>query len=152
MYQLCLGGETFASVVDRIVDRACAAAPTLDREACRRLVELVFRARVRKTEACGRHPECRPDGSLWGTQGAGDGEVCVWEDFDPRGLPAMFGAAAADLVAPLPGRRRETEQLLAAAFRSVFARLVYCNPRCGSAAVCHAEPVFPFPSLRRGRR
>ena len=150
MYQLFLGDETFMSVIDRISEAACAVAPGLDDTACRELVELIFRARVRQTEACGHHPDCRPDAPLRdGDQGA-TGDTAQWLDADPQGLPAMFGVAAADLIRPAPAGRAALERRLAAAFDRAFAVLVFHNPRCGHASVCAAEPVFPLrPQLLR---
>jgi len=148
MYQLCLGTRTFASVLDRIVARCCALAPGLDAEACRRLVELVFASRVRKTEACGAHPECRPAAPVWDGAVAFAGETCGWTDLDPEAVPQMFGAAAAALV---DGPRRgcpHLEGLLADAMRDQLAQLLFHNPRCGAAAVCHASPLFPLSPRR----
>jgi hypothetical protein len=153
MYQLCVGDESLASVIERIVDGACAVAPRLDRDACRDLVELIFRSRVRKTVACGRHPECVPLGSLWGDAEPASGEMCGWQDLDPRALPAMFATAAAD-VAELPEiGRHEVEERLAGVFRAVLAGLVFHNPNCGRAAVCDAEPLFSLstPTKAGGR-
>lgn len=145
MYQLFLGDQTFASVIDRITAAACAAVPGLDDAACRELVELIFRARVRKTAACGHHPACRPDGPLGErTDAAASGETAQWLDGDPRVLPAMFGVAAADLVRPAPAGRAALERKLAQAFDREFRGLVFRNPRCGHADVCGAEPVFPL--------
>lgn len=150
MYQLCLGDETFSSVLDRIAARACAVAPGLDPEPCRNLIDLVFRARVRKTEACGRYPECVPQGSLWGERNPPAGETADWEDLDPQGLPAMFATAAADLADTPEVARRVIEERLARVFKDVLAELLFCNPNCGQAAVCRAEPVFPL-TARRAR-
>lgn len=151
MYQLCLGDETFSSLLDRIAERACAVAPGLDSEACRNLIDLVFRARVRSTEACGKYPECVPQGSVWGDRVAPVGETSDWEDLDPQGLPAMFATAAADLADTPPIGRHAVEERLARVFRGVLAELLFCNPNCGQAAVCRAEPVFPLRPLRRAR-
>ncbi len=151
MYQLFLGDQTFAGVVEAITARACAVAPTLDRAACQDLVELAFRARVRKTEACGTHPDCAPQEPLWPTAPGPAGESCEWKDLDPHGLPAMFAVAAADLAGPAPPARGALERRLAAAFASVYADLVFVNPRCGRAEVCRGEPVYPLASLRRSQ-
>jgi hypothetical protein len=150
MYQVCLGDETYASVIDRIVSRACAIDDSLQPEACRRLVELVFRARVRKTEACGTHPDCRPIGAVWeGAAAPPDGETGEWVDLDPEGVPAMFAAAAADLTDVPRSRRAVLETRLAAEMRAVIRELVFANPRCGHSRVCRSTPVFPFATLRK---
>src|SRR5262245_20379687 len=114
MYQLCIGDESFPSVIDRIVARCCAASSSIDPAACKRLLELVFRARVRQTEACGRHPECRPGAPVW-ADGAppADGQTCEWQDLDPESVPAMFAAAAADLSDVPRSRRLALEARLA---------------------------------------
>jgi hypothetical protein len=148
MYQLCLGSRSFASVVDRLVLRCCAVAPGIDPGACRQLAELVFAARVRKTEACGAHAECRPGPPVWDGALPFAGETCGWTDLDPEGVPEMFGVAAAALV---EGARRgcpHLEGVLADAMRDQLAQLLFHNPRCGHAAVCHASPVFPLPTRR----
>jgi hypothetical protein len=150
MYQLCVGDESLASVIDRIAEAACAVAPGLERESCRHLVELVFRARVRKTEACGKHPECKPRGSVWGHAAPRQGDSCGWEDLDPQGLPTMFGVAAADLAGTDDRDRRAVEERLARAFHGVLAGLLFCNPHCGSASVCRAEPVYSLGKPRSG--
>ena len=142
MYQLCLGNEALPSVIDRITDRACAAVPALDRDACRRLVSLIFCVRVRKTEACGTDLACRPDEALWRGDSAPRAVTGQWVDRDPLALPAMFAASAVDLVAPPVENRAALEVKLAAAFRAVIRPLLFCNPRCGRAAVCEAEPIF----------
>jgi hypothetical protein len=152
VYQLCLGDETFSAVLDRIAERACAVAPGLDHEACRNLVDLVFRARVRKTEACGKHPECVPVGPVWGQGTARQGETADWEDLDPQGLPAMFATAAADLARTPPMGRHAVEERLAHVFRTVLAGLLFCNPRCGRSEICGGEPVYPFQALGRRER
>ena len=150
MHQLCVGDESFAAVVDRIAESACTVAPGLEREACRNLVELVFRARVRKTDACGRHPECRPEGPVWGDGTPREGDSAGWQDLDPKGLPAMFAIAAADL-AKTPGvGRHAVEERLAGVFRAALGALLFCNPSCGVAPVCRAEPVFAFSRPRKG--
>jgi hypothetical protein len=141
MYELCLGDEGLPSVIDRITDRACRAVPDLDREACRRLVSLIFCVRVRKTEACGTDLACRPEESLWRGGSAPRAVTAQWVDRDPLALPAMFAASAADLVAPPVEDRNALELELAAAFRTVIRPLLFCNPRCGRAAVCGAEPI-----------
>lgn len=152
MYQLCLGGETFSTLLDRIAERACAVAPGLDPEACRNLIYLVFRARIRKTEACGRYPECVPESSVWGDRVARAGETCDWEDLDPQGLPRMFGAVAADLAETPAIAQQAVEEQLARVFQGALAELLFHNPSCGRAAVCRAEPVFPLRPLPLDRR
>lgn len=144
MYQLCLGDESFSSLLDRFAERACAVAPGLEHEACRNLVDLVFRARARKTDACGKHPECVPQGSVWGHRTARPGNVADWEDLDPRGLPQMFATAAADLAETPRAHRHAVEARLARVFEALMSELLFCNPNCGSAEVCRAEPIFPF--------
>jgi hypothetical protein len=131
-------------VIDRITDRACAAVPALDREACRRLVSLIFCVRVRKTEACGTDLACRPEQAVWRGGAAPRTVTAQWVDRDPLALPAMFAASAVDLVAPPVDRasRAALELKLAAAFRAVIRPLLFCNSQCGRADVCHAEPVF----------
>jgi hypothetical protein len=144
VYQLCLGDESTSSVVDRITERACAVMPELDREACRRLVSLIFCVRVRRTEACGSHLACRPEQALWRGGGAPRAVTGEWVDRDPLALPAMFAASAVDLASrPVAPRERATLELkLAAAFRAVMRPLIFCNPRCGRAEECAAEPIF----------
>jgi hypothetical protein len=138
VYQLCLGNEDVATVADRIAERACAAVPGLDRDACQRLASLIFCVRARRTEACGTDLACRPDEALWRGGGAPRGVTGQWVDPDPLALPAMFGASAVDLVAPpvSAADRSKLELKLAAAFRAVIRPLLFCNPRCGRAAVC----------------
>jgi hypothetical protein len=148
MYQLCLGRETFSDLLDRVTERACAVAPGLEPEACRNLVDLVFRARVRKTEACGRHPECVPHHALWGHRNAPAGETSDWEDLDPYGLPSMFATAAADLAGTPRTRRRVIEERLSRVFQSVLSEVLFCNPNCGKSGICHAEPLFPITRSR----
>ena len=138
MYQLCLGEETLPSVIDRIAERAHAAAPGLDRDACRRLVSLIFCVRLRKTEACGTDLACRPEQALWRGGSAPRQATGQWVDPDPLALPAMFAASAVDLVAPAVEERALLELRLAAAFRAVIRPLLFCNPRCSRAAVCQA--------------
>lgn len=144
MYQLCVGNENLPSVIDRITERACAAVPGLERDACRRLVSLIFCVRVRKTEACGTDLACRPEEALWRGGGAPREVTGQWVDRDPLALPAMFAASAADLVSPVvaAAERAAIEVKLAAAFRGVIRPLLFRNPRCGRAAVCDAAPVF----------
>jgi hypothetical protein len=138
VYELCLGNEEVASVADRISERACAAAPGLDRDACQRLVALIFCVRVRRTAACGTDLACRPDEALWRGGSAPRAVTGQWVDPDPLALPAMFAASAVDLVTPpvSPAERVRLEVKLAAAFRAVIRPLLFCNPRCGRAAVC----------------
>jgi len=144
MYQLCLGDEPLAALIDRITERACAAVPGLDRDACQRLVSLIFCVRVRRTEACGTDLACRPEQALWRGGAAPRTVTAQLVDRDPLALPAMFAASAVDLVAPPPApeRRAALELRLAAASRAVVRPLVFCNSQCGRAAVCQAEPVF----------
>lgn len=144
MYELCLGDEPVTGVIDRITARACDAAPGLDRDACRRLVALIFTVRVRRTHACGTDPACRPTATGWRGGAAPGRPTAGWLDLDPLALPAMFAASAADLVAPPPAAEERTalEVRLAAAFRAVIRSVVFANPSCGRAAVCNAEPVF----------
>jgi len=149
-YELCLGDEPLPRVIDRVVAAACAAVPALDEAACRSLVELIFRSRVRQTEACGRFPECRPARGLWSaTPRRADGaeRPAGWDDLDPHALPAMFGAAAAAHADVATESRAHLERALAAAFQAVVAPLLRENPRCGHADVCGGEPTFPL----RGR-
>ena len=152
MYQLCLGNQTLSSVLDRIAARACKAAPGLELEACRNLIDLVFRARIRQTEACGKYPECVPEGSLWGNGISPAGETCDWEDLDPGGLPAMFGAVAADLADTPDFARPIIEARLAGLFRDELDHLLFRNTNCGRSPVCRAEPVFPLGSAARHAR
>ena len=144
MYQLCLGRETFSSLLDRISERACDVAPGLEPEACRNLVDLVFRARVRQTESCGRYPECVPSGAVWGGRTAAAGVTTDWEDLDPHALPAMFATAAADLAGTPRTRRAVIEERLARVFQTVLSEILFHNPNCGKAPVCGAEPLFPI--------
>jgi hypothetical protein len=104
----------------------------------------VFRARVRQTEACGRHPECVPSGAVWGDRVAPAGLTCDWEDLDPHSLPAMFATAAADLADVPPAGREAVEHQLARVFHQVLAEILFENPSCGRAAVCRGEPVYPL--------
>jgi hypothetical protein len=138
VYELCLGEETFEQVIDRI-----AARVGVDRA----FVELVFRARVRKTTACGTHPDCHPDGAVWG-DAAPRGVTCEWRDPDPESLPAMLGAAAADASDVPDSLRRRFEERIASEMRIVMSELVFTNPRCGHAAVCRAEPLYPIRAKR----
>lgn len=138
-YQLCLGDEPLWALIDRLVTALRAAVPALDEAACRELVDLVFRARVRQTEACGRHPECLP--------ARGAERPAGWLDLDPDALPAMFGAAAAALIDVATASREHLERRLADVFRAVVSPLLVPNPSCGRAAICRAAPTFP---LRRG--
>ena len=142
MYQLCLGSAAFSTVIDQITARACAAAPGLDPDACRRLLELVFASRIRQTAACGRFEACQPGAPVWGGPPAPAGKTCGWQDLDPHGLPAMFGASAADLAHPAADRA-EVARRLAVIFRAVVADLLFENPRCGRSEVCLGAPVFP---------
>lgn len=144
MYQLCLGDETTPSLIERITVRACAAVPALDRDACRRLVSLIFCVRLRKTEACGTDLACRPEQAVWRGGSAPRTVTGQWVDRDPLALPAMFAASAVDLVSPpvVAGERAALEVKLAAVFRAVIRPLLFCNSQCGRAPVCHAEPVF----------
>lgn len=144
MYQLCLGNESATSVIERITERACAVAPGLDLDACRRLVALIFCVRVRKTEACGTDLACRPEEAVWRGGPAPRAVTSQWVDRDPLALPAMFAASAVDLVVPPVETRARAalEVKLAAAFRAVIRPLLFCNSQCGRASVCHAEPVF----------
>lgn len=144
MYQLCLGDEPISALIERITERACATAPGLDRDACQRLVSLIFCVRVRKTEACGTDLACRPEQALWRGGAAPRTVTSQWVDRDPLALPAMFAASAVDLVAPPPppAGRAALELRLAAAFRAVVRPLIFCNSQCGRARVCQAEPVF----------
>lgn len=136
-HQLCLR-EPLSAVVERVTRACCDAAPQLDAHACRELVELVFRARVRQTVACGQHAECRPKARAT-VRPAG------WTDPDPAALPTMFGAAAAALVADVDlDEQGELSRRLAAAFRDVVGPLIKNNPSCGRAEVCGAPPTCPF--------
>ena len=143
MHQVRTGSESWPAIVERIVAGACGAVPELPRDACRELVELIVVVRIRQTTACGRHPECRPDGA------AIDGDTCGWRDPAPAALPAMFAAAAVDLARVSPDRRAALEPVVAAGLRAVLAGLVFDNPHCGRAAVCGAEPVHPLWVRRR---
>ncbi len=142
MYQLCLGDERVASVIDRITERACQVAPALDHDRCRQLVALIFIVRLRRTAACGTDPACRPDGPLLGIGTHPRPETAQWLDADPRGLPDMFAAAAMDLIGVGRAQDPALALRLAAVFRSVIRPLLFCNPRCGQAAVCGGEPMF----------
>lgn len=144
MYQLCVGDEPIPSVIERITERASAAVPGLDLDACRRLVSLIFCVRVRKTEACGTDLACRPEQAVWRGGTAPRAVTGQWVDLDPLALPAMFAASAVDLVSPPVAAedRAALEVKLASAFRAVIRPLLFCNSQCGRAAVCHAEPVF----------
>jgi hypothetical protein len=142
MYQLFVDSGTVADVIDRITDGACAAAPGLDRDACRRLLALIVRVRLRRTDACGTHPDCRPVAALWRGGAVPRGASAHWQDPDPLALPAMFAASAADLVVPPPVDRGPVELRLAAAFRAVVRPLLFRNPNCGHAQICGGEPIF----------
>jgi hypothetical protein len=147
-YQLCLGDEPLSSVIDRIVDGATRAVPALDAGDCRRLVELIFRSRVRQTDACGQFPECQPSGGLFvaSTRPAnGEQRSAGWSDLDPHALPRMFGATAAGMVAAAVDDVSSLERALAAAFLEVIAPLLAFNARCGRSAACRATPTFPIP-------
>jgi hypothetical protein len=144
VYQLCLGSEPVPAVIERITQRACAAVPELEPDACRRLISLIFCVRVRKTAACGTDLACRPEQAVWRGGSAPRAASSQWVDRDPLALPAMFAASAVDLVSPpVPAAGRAAlEVKLAAAFRAVIRPLLFCNSQCGRAEVCHAEPVF----------
>ncbi len=144
MYELCLGRESWPSLLGRIVAGACAYAPSLERAACRELVELIFVTRLRKTEACGRRESCRPDVAVWGEADALVGETSGWLDGDVLALPDMFAAAAADLAGVTPDARAAVEARLADAFRDVMADVVFHNRRCGQSDACRTAPVFPL--------
>ncbi len=152
MYQLWLGDDSYASLLDRVAASACDLTPGLTLEAFRDLVDLALRARVRKTEACGKHPACVPARPVWSARAVPAGETTGWQDLDPHGLPEMLATAAADLAALPAVGRHAVEERLVRAFRVVFGELLFVNPRCGHDDVCHGEPVFPAPTLRRGRR
>jgi hypothetical protein len=143
MHQLRLGSEPWTALVERIVDGACRTAAGLPADACRELVELILVVRIRQTTACGAHRECRPDGA------ALEGQTCGWRDPDPAALPAMFGAAAADLAEVSAGERAAAEAALAAVFHAVLSTLVVENAHCGQAAVCAAAPIYPLPRRNR---
>ena len=147
MYELCLGRESWPSLIGRIVERACACTPGLEPAPCRELVELTFVVRIRKTEACGRHAACRPDVAVWGEADARAGETSGWIDGDVLALPDMFAAAAADLAGVVPDGRGAVEARLADAFRDVMSEVVFYNRRCGTAEVCGAEAVFPIAAV-----
>lgn len=148
-YQLWLGGDTFDGVVDRLTARACSIAGELERDACRAVIDLAFRSRLRQTTGCGTAAACRPDGPVWDTGTRPSGETCAWVDRDPQSLPAMLAAAVADLVPRTDARdRRALEPELAMSFRAVFAPLLFRNRRCGHADVCDSDPLYP---LRHGR-
>lgn len=132
MYQLCLGEESLPSLVDRVVARACATSPSINPDSCRRLVELVFRSRMRSIPACGTRPQCRPIGSVWNDAGPAErGTTCEWKDPDPEAVPEMFGAAIADLSDVPRSRRHALEERLAHEIREVLRDVVYVNPNCG---------------------
>lgn len=145
-YQLCLGDEPLSSVIDRIVDAATSAVPALDAADCRRLVELIFRTRMRQTDACGRHPECRPVSGLFAsTTRAADGTArsAGWSDLDPHALPMMFAVTAATMADVAVEDRSGLERALARSFTEVIAPLLAFNPRCGRSDVCRSQPTFP---------
>ena len=142
MYQLCLGEETVVSFIDRITARACAVAPALDPGACRRLIELIVRARLRRTVACGSDHACHPDGLVLGL-GTSPREVTAqWLDLDPAALPEMFAGSAIDLLGDAAGEDATLAPRLAAAFRDILRPALFRNPRCGRARVCGGEPLF----------
>lgn len=151
-HQLWLGTASLDDVIDHLTEAACAVAPMVEVAACRELIELAFRTRVRQTTACGRAAACRPDGPMWDTGTVPAGETCAWIDRDPQSLPAMLGAAISDLARSLPdAERRALEPRLTMAVRAVFAPLLFENRRCGRAAVCRGEPRDPFVPLTRAR-
>ena len=88
---------------------------------------------------------------MWDTGTVAAGETCAWVDRDPQSLPAMLAAVVADLaVTATASERRALEPELTMAFRAVFAPLLFRNRRCGRAAVCHAEPLYPLDGRRHG--
>jgi hypothetical protein len=146
-YQLCLGDEPLSSVIDRIVDAATLAVPALDAADCRRLVELIFRTRMRQTDACGRHRECRPTGGLFAaTTRPADGAArsAGWSDLDPHALPMMFGVTAASMADVAVEDRSGLERALAGAFTAIVAPLLAFNPRCGRSEICRSQPTYPL--------
>jgi hypothetical protein len=143
-YQLCPGDESLMSVIDRIVDGACAAAPGLRAADCRDLVDLIFRARVRQTTSCGKFEACRPIGVVWGAE-----PPVGWTDADPAALPEIFAIAAVALIDPQPLELWPLEQRLASTFRAILGPLLHHNPACGHAEICDAEPVFPLRTAAR---
>jgi len=146
-YQLCLGDEPLSSVIDRITEAATRAVPAVDRAQCRTLIELIFRARVRQTTACGRSPECQPAAGLWpGPVRRADGpeRSAGWCDLDPYAVPDMFGASAAAIADVAIEDRGALAHSLAAAFRSIVAPLLRFNPSCGRAELCRSTPTYPL--------
>lgn len=151
-FQIWLGDRTVDEVVDQLTTHARTLAPDLDPVSCRAVIDLAFRSRVRQTTACGEAAACRPDGPMWdtGASPVAAGETCAWVDRDPQSLPAMLAAVVADQVrAGSEGSRRALEPELTMAFRGVFSRIMFRNRRCGHAAVCSAEPVYPFTRVGR---
>jgi hypothetical protein len=153
-YQLCLGDEPLSSVIDRIVEAATRTVPALDAGDCRRLVELIFRSRVRQTDACGHFPECQPAGGLFApaTRPAdGEARSAGWSDLDPHALPRMFAATAAGMIDAAVDDVSGLERVLAATFVDILAPLLAFNPRCGRSEVCRSTPTFPI-AIRASRR
>jgi hypothetical protein len=149
VYELCTGTESLRALIDRIVARTCAVAPDIDEDACRVLVELVFRARIRQTTACGTHEDCRPIGPVWPDAAPPmEGETCGWQDLDPESLPAMFATAAAELSSGPRTLRHSLELRLADELRAILRDALYQNPRCGHSPICKARPTYPL----NGRR
>lgn len=154
-YQLCLGDESVDAVIDSVTASVCAVASWLPPVACRDLVDLIFRSRVRQTTACGRHPECQPLGSMWGERPMPQGSLAPagWHDIDPEALPRMFAMSAASLVELAVEDRTSLEQRLAWAFRRAIGPYLFVNPDCGNAAICQAPPTSPFvPFIGRPKR
>jgi hypothetical protein len=147
MDQLCLGGESWDGLIDRLTDAACAIVPGLARAACRDLVEVMFQARVRQSDACGLHPACVPERSVWaeGPVEAPAGETSGWADPDAQAFPELFATAAADLArVPVVGRHAIQERLVGVA-RQILRDRLYVNRQCGRADICLvAQPVFPL--------
>lgn len=140
MYELCLGAETFTSLLDRITTRACAVTPGLVAERCRELVALAFRVRVHKTEACGHHPACVPVRALWRERPVPSaGDMSGWQDRDPEGLPAMLAVALADLAGTPDWARPAIVLRLRAELQEILSERLFANPRCGRAAICRGE-------------
>lgn len=151
--QLCTGHEPLEAVIDRITDDTCRFARGLPRDACRDLLSLIFRTRIRQTTSCGRFEECGPAEAA-GAPGepgvVGTIRPAGWRDPDPGSLPRMFAVAAVDLLAQPPADRGRLERRIAASFRATLAPLLRPNPHCGHSEVCNAPPTYPLDPKRRG--
>ena len=147
-YQLCLCATPLAFLIDRIAEDANAVAPGLGRPRARELADLLLRARIRQTVACGRAGVCGDVGhAAWGAhhpQPMGEGRACHLTDEDPYDLPNMFAVAASDTL-DLRGQERDAlEQRLAGVFRAALAPVVFESPHCGLDPACRSAHRDPF--------